>query len=554
MFYQSLARWRKVGGFSFRAPSLFREAAAVLGAREKTAWAQSSPLVLVGVLLVYSTSIGQIRTADVVLLNGHIRTLDRLKPTAEALAVSDGRFIAVGTNEQIRPFAGEKTKVIDAKGRLVLPGFNDAHVHFAAVGNKFSSIDLRSTRSVGEIASKIAEYVRFLPKGRWVLGGGWNEEIVRNGGLSREAIDSIAPEHPVFIYSSNSQSAIANRVALAEARITALTPSPSGGEIGRFPNGEPNGILTGSAVNIVASIVPADHARIWSEVLETATNYAASLGVTSVQDVHSDELDDLYRELNRIGKLKTRIYDCAPIGSAAKLATVGTKAATGDAMVRTGCVKYFSDGDEAEADEIQRKVAYADKTGLQVMVHAIGGRANAIVLNAFEAAIRENGPRDRRFRVEHAAGFSMADLGRYKRANIILSMQPILFFNEGIGVADNFRQLLDSGVPLAFGADAPMRGFNPLEGIFAAVNAGGRRGISVEEAVYAHTLGSAYAEFQEKEKGSIEAGKLADFVLLSDNIFEDVKNIRSAKVVATVVNGLVVYENTEGPLLRKTSQ
>ncbi|HMQ02671.1 MAG TPA: amidohydrolase [Pyrinomonadaceae bacterium] len=510
-----------------------------------TVWIFSCRLLPVVVLLLNSLSFGQASPADLILVNGNIRTMDRAKPKADALAVSDGRFIAVGTNEQVRRHAGEKTRVIDAKGKLVLPGFNDSHVHFAAVGNKFSSIDLRSARSVNEIGSKISEYVRFLPKGRWVLGGGWNEGLLKDGGFTREALDSIATEHPVFIYSSTNQTAIANRVALAKARLTALTPSPSGGEIGRLPNGEPNGILIGKALDLVASIVPADHARIWPEVLQTASNYAASLGVTSVQDLHSDELDDLYRELNRKGKLRTRVYDCAPISSAAKLATVGTKAATGDAMVRTGCVKYFSDGDEAEADDIRRKVADADKAGLQVMVHAIGGPANSIVLNAFEAAIKENGPRDRRFRVEHAAGFSLTDLERYERAKIILSMQPILFFTEGLGVADNFRRLLDAGVPLVFGADAPMRGFDPLEGIFAAVNAGGRRGIAVEEAVYAHTLGAAYAEFQEKEKGSIEVGKLADLVLLSDDIFEDVKNIRAAKVVATVVNGLVVYENTK---------
>ncbi len=488
-------------------------------------------------------SMAQARQAETILINGNIRTLDAVNPRAEALAVSGGKIIAVGTNKEITRFAGEKTRVIDAKGRLVLPGFNDAHVHFAAVGNKFSSIDLRGARSVGEIASKVAEYVRFLPKGRWILGGGWSEEVFKDGSLTRDAIDSLTPEHPVFIYSSTGRTAIANRLALSLTRITATTPSPADGEIKRGSGGEPNGILTGKAVNLVASVVPAEHARNWPEVLETASNYAASLGVTSVQDMHSDELDEVYRDLDRRGKLKTRVYDCAPISSAAKLAANGIKAASGDAMVRTGCVKYFSDGDEAEALDIERRVSAADKAGLQVMVHAIGGRANSIVLNAFEKAIKENGPRDRRFRIEHSFGFASADLQRYARAKIILSMQPILFYSHGHGVSDDFRKLLDSGVPLAFGADAPMRGFDPIEGIAAAVNSGGERGISIEEAVYAYTMGAAYAEFQEKEKGSIEVGKLADLVVLSHDIFADKTDIRAAKVVATVVNGRTVYEN-----------
>ena len=222
---------------------------------------------------------------------------------------------------------------------------------------------------------------------------------------------------------------------------------------------------------------------------------------------------------------------------------MGTKAAEGDAMVRTGCVKgHYDEEDEATAS-LGKNIAGADSAGMQVMVHAIGSKANEIVIAEMEKAIKANGERDRRFRIEHATGLRHADITRIAKAKVIPSMQPALFFSEASGSSDDYRRLLDTGARIAFGADAPMRGLDPLEGIHAAVNAGAKRGLAVEEAVYAYTMGAAFAEFQEKEKGSVEVGKLADLVLLSSDIFAEKADIRAATVTMTFVNGRLVYEN-----------
>ncbi|MEK7856683.1 MAG: amidohydrolase [Acidobacteriota bacterium] len=451
--------------------------------------------------------------------------MDRKNPKAEAVAVSGGKFTAVGSNAAIRSLAGDSTRVVDAAGRIVLPGFNDAHVHFAAIGNKFSTIDLRSARTSAEAAAMLENYVRFLPKGRWILGGGWNAANLP----SRQTVDPITPDNPVFVYSSDANAAFANAVALSKAKITKLTRDPNGGVIERDADGRPTGILRGSAVRLAAAVVPPDHTRNWPEVLQTASNYAASLGVTSVQDMHSDELGDVYRQLEREGKLKTRVYDCSPISAWQRLAAKNVKAATGDAMVRTGCVKAFSDGDEADASQLRRDIAGADKAGLQVMAHAIGPKANGIVLDAFENAISLNGRRDRRFRVEHAQDADAADLIRFRRSYIIASMQPWLFNRTNPSI---YKRHLQLGTELAFGSDASIADFDPLLGIRTASGTGR---IDLDAAIFAYTAGSGFAEFQEKVKGTIAVGMLADAVILSAGLFND------SQIELTIVDGSVVY-------------
>ncbi|HEX6279534.1 MAG TPA: amidohydrolase [Pyrinomonadaceae bacterium] len=480
-----------------------------------------APAFFLSLLLFSSVGIvGQSPQPDLIIVNANIRTMDKANPTAEALTVKAGRITAVGTTEDIQKLAGKETKVIDAGGRPVLPGFNDAHAHFMAIGNIFSSIDLSDAKTEDDVIAKFRHFARFLPKGRWILGGKFDPAIK----LSAEKVDAATPEHPVFVYHSDPKTAYANALALRLARI------------------EPEGrVLDARLIQSVQFVVPKDHVRDWRGIAETATNYAASLGVTSVTDTHSDDMAAVYRELDRAGKLKTRIYDCVSLSNWAKLAVFGTKAAEGNAMVRVGCVKGFYDPEDPETANLAKNIAAADSAGQQVLVHAIGKEANAAVLTAIEKATAANGSRDRRFRLEHAAGAAVEDLPRFAKSDIIPSMQPILF----AGGSDDYRKLLDSGARLAFGADAPMRGFNPLDSIFAAVNAGGKRGLTVEEAVYAYTMGAAFAEFQEKEKGSIAVGKLADLVVLSDDIFAEKPDIGAAKVVLTVAGGRIVYENTK---------
>lgn len=460
----------------------------------------------------------QNQPADLVVINAQIRTIVSANAKAEAVAVIGDRFSAVGTNSQIRRLIGPKTRVIDAKGKLVLPGFNDAHVHFMAIGNSFSSIDLRNAKTPADIEKRIARYVQFLPKGRWVLGGGWTVEP------DKLSIDNTAPDNPIFIYSSDGLSAFANTLA---RKLGGLKSDVSEG----------NGIIRGDSMRRVAHAVPADHTRRWPEIAETATNYAASLGVTSVQDMHSDDSRAVYREIHRQGKLKTRVYDCLPLPDWKKLADPSALSDNSE-MVRGGCLKSFSDGDEEQAPKLLRDIVGADKAGLQIMVHAIGYAANKIVLDGFEQAARSNGHRDRRFRVEHAHNPRETDVSRFARSEIIPSMQPHLFYGSNGGY---YASLVKQKASLAFGSDAAITDFNPILGVHAAVNAGAES-ISVYDAVRAYTRGSAYAEFREAEKGTIEIGKLADFVILSDDIFAvPIAGIRLAHVTTTCIGGRIVF-------------
>jgi predicted amidohydrolase YtcJ len=438
----------------------------------------------------------------------------------EAFAVSGKRISSVGSSNRIRKLIGPRTRVIDAGGRLVIPGFNDAHVHFVAIGNSFSSLDLRDAKTPEEITKRIERYVRFLPKGRWILGSGWSVSLPDN--LS---VDRAAPDNPVFVYSADGQAAFTNSLAV---KLSGVKVSE-----------DLAGVVRGDAMRRIAHAVPSNHTRNWLEIAETATNYAASLGVTSVQDTHSDDLRDVYRELQRNEKLKTRVYDCISLPDWKKLAEPRSPQADDD-MVRGGCLKSFSDGDEEAAPKLLRDILAADKAGLQILVHAIGNSANDIVLDVFEQAAKTNGRRDRRFRVEHAQNPRPSDVPRFARSGIIASMQPYLFYGGNGGY---YATLLREKTSLAFGSDAAITDFNPVLGIHAAVNAG-KESISVYDAVRAYTVGSAYAEFQEKEKGTIEVGKLADFVILSDDIFTvSQTRVREATVVYTCVNGRVVYRS-----------
>ena len=457
---------------------------------------------------------------------------------AEALAVSGNRITAVGTNDAIRKLANEKTRVIDAKGKTVLPGFNDAHVHFMAIGNSFSSMDLRSVRTPDELLQRIAHYARYLPKGRWILGGQWNNANWTPNTLpDKKLIDAVTPDNPVMLYNSDASAVLVNSLALRRAGVDKRTRDVPGGTIDRDADGEPTGILRGKAIEYVRPFIPADHVRRLSEIAETATNYAGSLGITSVHDTHSDDSSAVYRELERQGKLKTRVYDCISLSDWKKLQAADRPANT--EMVHTGCLKGFSDGEETS--DLLPNILAADKSGFQIAIHAMGPRANEIVLSAFEAAIKTNGKRDRRFRVEHAHNPKTEHVSRFGRSDLIASVQPWLFNGAS---STYYAELQKTGARLALGSDAPMTDFSPLLGIHAAANASDPSGrLSVYDAVRAYTVGSAFAEFQENEKGTIETGKLADFIILSDDVFTiDPVKIRDTFVLTTVVNGVIVYD------------
>jgi predicted amidohydrolase YtcJ len=530
--------------------------------------------------------------ADTIIINAVVHTMDPAQPVAEAVAIYGNRIVAAGSTNDIRKLAGPNTRTIDAKGRLLLPGFNDAHTHFLSGGFQLSSVDLRDANSPQEFAARIKAFAEKLPKGRWVTGGDWDHERWPDAKLpTKELIDSFTAETPVFVNRLDGHMALANSLALKLAGVTRETVDPPGGVIVRDKSGEPTGVLKDAAQNFVWKVVSPATFEEKLDAARAATNYAAKLGVTSVQDMSAGDDVGIYQTLLDRGELKTRIYAVSPLPSWERVARMGVRAHFGSEMLRVGGLKGFADGslgsttalfyepyrddpstsgiagDEMYPEGVMlERVSEADRAGLQVMIHAIGDRANDLILSIYEQVERENGKRDRRFRIEHAQHLRAQDIPRFARDGVIASMQPYHAIDDGrwaekrigkerIKTTYAFRSLLDSGATLAFGTDWTVAPLNPLLSIYAAVtrrtldgkNPNGwvpEQKITVQETVRAYTLASAYAEFQENVKGSITAGKLADIVLLSRDIFKiDPNEIESVKVVMTMVDGRVVFED-----------
>ncbi len=529
--------------------------------------------------------------ADLIIVNGNMHTMDRSQPNAEAIAIHGNRIIAVGSNDEIKKLAGANTKVIDAKGQLVLPGFNDAHVHFMSGGFQLSSVDLRDANTPQEFAERIRDFAGKLPKGRWITGGDWDHERWPDAKLpTKELIDRYTPDTPVFVNRLDGHMALANSLALKLAGVTRETKDPPGGVVVRdSKTGEPTGILKDAAQSFVWKVNPAASFEEKLAAARAATNHAASLGVTSVQDMSAGADVGVYQTLLDRGELKTRVYAVWPLPGWDRLARTGVRAHFGSAMLRTGGLKGFADGSLGSttalffepyldapntsgipSDEMfpegamLERVRGADRAGLQVIIHAIGDRANDNILSIYERVQKENSDRDRRFRIEHAQHLRPQDIPRFARDKVIASMQPYHAIDDGrwaekrIGperakTTYAFRSLLDSGATLAFGTDWTVAPLNPMLSIYAAATRRTLDGkhpngwipeqkISVEEAVRAYTIGSAYAEFQENEKGTIAPGKLADLVILAGDIFKiDPNEIEKVNVVMTIMDGRVMF-------------
>jgi hypothetical protein len=529
---------------------------------------------------------------DLVILNASIHTMDQAHPTADALAVLGERIAAVGSTSDMRALAGPRTRVIDAGGKLVLPGFNDAHVHFLSGGFSLANVDLRDASSPEELARRLGEYAKKLPKGRWILGGDWDHERWPGAPLpTKEMIDAATPDHPVFVNRLDGHMALANSVALKLAGVTKQTKDPPGGVIVRDPKtGEPTGILKDGAESLVERVVPEKSFEEKHVAAKAATEFAAQVGVTSLTDMSADADVGLYQYMLERGELKTRIYAARSIVSWEALARTGVRAAFGSDRLRLGGLKGFADGslgsttafffdpyndapgtrgllfDQMLPEGIMlERVEGADKAGLQVMIHAIGDEANFRILEIYRQAAEKNGPRDRRFRIEHAQHLRSSEIPRFGKQKVIASMQPYHAADDGrwcekrIGPERAkgtyaFRALLDTGAVLAFGSDWTVAPLNPLLGLKAAVTRQTLDGkhpngwlpeqkITLDEAIRAFTVGSAYAEFAEKAKGTITPGKLADLVMLDRDLYQiNPADIDKARVVLTVMDGQVVWE------------
>jgi len=535
---------------------------------------------------------GSDAAVTLVLTNAKIWTGDPARPWAEALAASGERLAAVGTSAEIEVLAGDAPS-IDAHGQLVTPGFNDAHVHFLQGGFDLSSVQLRNAATRDEFAKRIAEFAASVPEGTWITGGNWDHELWGGELPRKEWIDAGTPKHPVMVSRLDGHMVLANSAALAAAGITRATRDVEGGTIVRNSTGEPTGVFKDNAMGLLDAAVPDPSEEQRDRALRAAMAYAAAQGVTSVQHMGGWSDLETFRRAHAAQELTTRIYAAVPLADWERLrdTVTGTADGRGGAWLRIGALKGFVDGSlgshtaafdapftDAPHDRgffvntpenLYAWIAGADGAGLHVVVHAIGDRANTTLLDIYARVAQENGPRDRRFRIEHAQHLSPADLPRFAELGVIPSMQPYHAIDDGrwaervIGpdrmkTTYAFRSLIDAQARLAFGSDWPVAPATPLEGIYAAVtrrtlddaNPDGwvpAQKISVEEALRAYTTGSAFAEFAEADKGRLAPGMLADFVVIDQDLFSiPPERIRDAKVTMTVVGGRVAHASVGG--------
>lgn len=554
-------------------------------------WLLGCAILLLFMGLDQNAAAQQRPAADVIITNANVWTVDRNHPTAQAVAILGDRIAAVGSSEEMDAWRGPQTRMIDAAGKLLLPGFDDAHVHFVPGGFQLDQVQLTDARTREEFVRRIAVQARKLRKGEWILGGDWDEQNWSPPELpAHDWIDAVTPDNPVFVERHDGHESLANALAMKLAGITAATKSPAGGEIVRDAQGNPTGIFKDAAQGLFARAIPVPTQQARVRAVRRALDYAASLGVTSVQDMDPEYADiEAYSILQERGELTARIY-AAPLETHWQdQAKIGIRHSFGSDLLRIGAVKGFADGSLGSttayffepyvdapnthgllSDEMQpisgmrQRLTGADKAGLQICIHAIGDQAISIVLDIFQDIQKTNGVRDRRWRIEHAQHMAPKDFQRFSQLKVIASVQPYHAIDDGqwaekrIGpirakTTYAFRTFLDNGVHLAFGTDWTVAPLNPMLGLYAAVTRATLDGkhpngwipeqkITIQEAIEAYTMGSAYAEFEDKEKGSITPGKLADMVLVSDNILRiDPRAIRDAKVEMTMLGGKIVY-------------
>jgi predicted amidohydrolase YtcJ len=531
------------------------------------------------------------------LVNGVVWTGDPAQPSAEAVAINGDRIVAVGTSADVRAMAGT-AEVIDLGGQFVTPGFIDSHVHFLDGGARLASVQLREAKTREDFAARLAAFAATVPAGTWITGGDWDHQAWGGQLPEREWIDAVTPNHPVWVNRLDGHMALANAVALRAAGVTRAVKDVPGGEIVRDRRGELTGLLKDNAMDLVETKMPPPTDEAQDRALKAAMAFVNAHGVTSVHQMGSvnaaaswDALD-VFDRARRAGTLSTRVYAAVPLDTWERLAAAvrarhyGGSDGRGDVWLRVGNLKGFVDGSlgshtaameepftDAPTDrglfvtpeaQLYEWTKGADAAGLQVSVHAIGDRAIATQLGVFERVAREHGPRDRRFRIEHAQHPAARDLPRFAAAGVIASMQPYHAIDDGrwaervigprIATTYAFRALLDAKALVAFGSDWFVAPPTPLEGIYAAVT---RRTlddrhpdgwvpaqkITVEEALVAYTRTAAYASFEEQEKGRIAAGYLADFAVIDRDLRTlPPPAIRDARVMRTIVGGRTVYQ------------
>lgn len=541
--------------------------------------------------------------ADLVLQNAHVVTMNRSAPEAEAIAVAGDRILAVGTNDDISRYVGDETNVIDLEGKTVIPGMIDAHVHFLGLGNRLLQLDARNVRDKDEIIERVADHAAEAAPGEWIQGRGWDQNrwTVKEFP-TKEELDAASPENPVYLGRVDGHAAWVNSRALEIAGITKDTEDPPGGQIIRYASGEPAGTLVDNAFRLVTPHIPAITEEQKRRAIALAVEECLSSGLTGVHEAGGYREDiELYAEMMEADELDLRINEFLrwptdeqtlphtyesldyyleqgpQIGLHDNRLTIrGIKMSIDGAMGSRGAAllePYEDDPDNVgllrlSEDEIYETILRGVKAGFQVTTHAIGDRANRVVLDAMERALAETGAQNTRLRIEHAQVLHPDDVPRFAELGIIPSMQPTHCTTDMNWIATRlgeertqyayaWRSLLDSGVRIAGGSDAPVEPVQPLPGIYAAIT---RRDLETgwpgedgwhpeqkvtrEEALRMFTLDAAYAGFDEDLKGSLEPGKLADIVVLSKDIMTiPAEEILTTDVLMTFLGGKLVYEN-----------
>lgn len=534
------------------------------------------------------------RFPDAIFVNGDIYT--QAQPArVQALAVGEGRIIAIGTNDEIRKLKGSQTQIVDLGGHFVMPGFNDAHVHLAAAGMRQLEVDLTGQKSLQDTQHRIGLAVNHASSSEWILGSGWDHTLWPTQTLpTRQDIDMVTNGHPAIFVRIDGHIAIANTAALTAAGISSQTKAPEGGKIDHDAQGEPTGILRESAQGLVRSKVPPPTMTQRRLAAEASLADAARWGVTSAQDCSQWEDFLVYEALEKEGKLTVRISEWLRFNDpVATLEQQRKHHSLDDPMLHTTMLKGYMDGSlgsrtaallapyaddpgnsglpQYDQTTLNKLVQERAAAGFQLGFHAIGDRAAQMALDAFaagenaanaHAAPGAPSPKDFRFRIEHDQVLAPGQIPEYKKLGVIASVQPshlltdMNWLEARIGperskISYPWKEFLDGGVPLAFGTDYPVEPINPFRGIYAAVtrkNEAGTKGfypeqkLTIAQALAAYTTGSAYAEFAEKEKGNLAPGMFADFIVLDRDLTKvPPTDVLKTQVLQTVVGGKKVH-------------
>ncbi len=521
--------------------------------------------------------------ADIVIQGGPVWTgLSTGRGQPGAVAIAAGKILAVGDSTQIARYVGSKTEVLRANGGLIMPGFADGHTHFISGGFQLASVNLRDAATPQEFVRRLKEYAAHLRPGEWILGGDWDHTLWRGAPLPRhEWIDSVTPNNPVFVDRLDGHMALANAAAMRAAGVTDATPAPFGGEI------TSGGVFKDNAEALIQTAIPDPSPEQQDSALARALAHAASLGLTATANMSASWANlAAYKRMERAGRMTLRVFLYLPIEDWRTVADTVARNGAGDDWVRIGGLKGYMDGsagsrtayffepfsDSAGYYGLMRQpesdmrswVGAADSAGLQIAVHAIGDRANAIILAIYDSVARAHGRRDRRFRVEHAQHLRPVDVPRFGALHVVASMQPYHAIDDGrwlmqrigperIKTTYAFRTLLDTDAALAFGSDWTVAPLDPMLGVFAAVtrrtlddrNPGGwvpEQKITVGEALRAYTSGNAWATFNEQNWGTLAPGRFADVVVLDRDPFAvPAESLGTIKPRFTIVGGKVVY-------------